>query len=145
MTHQSPRTRATGTQIPILRVEGFLIASIQQSLDDDAVLAFEQSMLERVAAEDALGVVIDITAVDVVDSFMARTLNDIATAVGLIGAKVAVVGIQPAAAITLVKMGFTIPRAITALDLEKGLRALRAAASADEPEPTNASPGGSHE
>jgi len=145
MTMRSPRTLATTTQIPILRVEGFLIASVQQSLDDAAVLAFEQSLLERVAAESALGVVIDITAVDVVDSFMARTLNDIALAVGLLGAKVAVVGIQPPAAITLVKIGFTIPRAITALDLEKGLQALRAAASAERPEPASEPPGVPHE
>jgi len=137
MTHRGPRTSVTSTQIPILRVEGFLVASIQQSLDDTAVLAFEQSLLERVAAEGALGVVIDITAVDVVDSFLARSLNDIAVAVGLLGARVAVVGIQPAAAITLVKLGFTIPRAITALDLDKGLRVLRAAAAAAEPEPAS--------
>ncbi|MCU0691124.1 MAG: STAS domain-containing protein [Polyangiaceae bacterium] len=132
MAHRSPGTLATRTQIPILRVEGCLIASIQQSLHDDDVIAFEQSLRERVAAESALGGVIDITALDAVDSFMARTLNDIALSVGLLGAKVAVVGIQPSAAITMVKIGFSIPRAITALDLEKGLRALRAVVSADE-------------
>jgi rsbT antagonist protein RsbS len=125
MMPQDSRRLVANTQIPILRVEGFLVASIQQSLDDEAVLDFQQDLLERVAAESAKGVVIDITAVDVVDSFLARSLNDTAVAVGLLGAKVAVVGIQPPAAITLVKMGFTIPRAIAALDLDKGLQVLR--------------------
>jgi rsbT antagonist protein RsbS len=125
MNRPNERRVVTSSQTPILRVEGVLIASIQQSLDDDAVLAFESALLERVAAEGATGVVIDITAVDVVDSFMARSLNDIAAAVALLGTRLAIVGIQPAAAITLVKMGFTIPNAITALDLEQGLRLLR--------------------
>jgi rsbT antagonist protein RsbS len=133
MTEPSGRRVVASVQTPILRVEGVLIASIQQSLDDDAVLAFEESLLNRVAAEGAEGVVIDITAVDVVDSFMARSLNDIAAAVALLGTKLAVVGIQPAAAITLVKMGFTIPAAITALDLEQGLRLLRQTNAAAEP------------
>ena len=141
MTSPNGRRVVTSTQTPILRVEGVLIASIQQSLDDDAVLAFEQALLERVATEGAAGVVIDITAVDVVDSFMARSLNDMAAAVALLGTRLAIVGIQPAAAITLVKMGFTIPAALTALDLEQGLRLLRQSTAAAVAEPVGASPG----
>lgn len=125
MTREPSTNASSAMQPPILRVDGVLIASIQQSLDDHAVLSFEHALLERVAAEDVAGVIIDVTAVDVMDSFMARTLNDMAVAVGLLGTKLAVVGIQPPAAITLVKMGFTIPNAITARDLDQGLRMLR--------------------
>ncbi len=112
-------------QIPILRVEDFLIVSIQVSLDDRSVIAFQHSLLRRVTEDNAAGVVIDITAVDVVDSFMARSLNDISSAVYLLGAQTVIVGIQPAVAITLVEMGLTIPNAIMQLDLEKGLKILR--------------------
>lgn len=112
-------------KIPILKVEGILIASIQVALDDRSVEGFQQDLLGRVGEDDARGVVIDITSVDVVDSFMARTLNDIAIAVHLLGARLALVGIQPAVALTLVNMGLTIPNALTALDLERGLRLLK--------------------
>jgi rsbT antagonist protein RsbS len=111
-------------QIPILRLGSILVASIQQALDDGSIVAFQQRLLERVANDQAAGVAIDITAVDVVDSFMARCLNDLAIAVGLLGAKMAVVGIQPAVAVSLVEMGFTIPKATTARDLEQGLKLL---------------------
>jgi len=124
MTPRSSRPTAISTQIPILRVAGVLIASIQQSLDDESVNAFQEALLQRVAEDGGRGVVIDITAVDVVDSFMARSLNDIAVAVGLLGSRLAIVGIQPAVAITLVRMGFGIPNAITALNLERGLELL---------------------
>jgi rsbT antagonist protein RsbS len=68
---------------------------------------------------------VDVTAVDIVDSFMARSLNDIAFAVHLIGARLAIVGLQPSVAITLVEMGLTMPSALMALNLEKGLHLLK--------------------
>lgn len=110
--------------IPILKVQDCLIASIQVSLDDRAVFEFQNNLLKKLSEEQARGVVIDITAIDVVDSFMARALNDAAMAVQLLGARAAIVGIQPAVAITLVEMGLTIPSAITALNLEQALRLL---------------------
>ena len=111
--------------IPILKVDGFLIASIQTSLADRSVFEFQQALLARLAEEQAVGVIIDITAIDVVDSFMARSLNDIAVAVQLLGARAAIVGIQPAVAVALVEMWLTIPNAITALNLEQALKKLR--------------------
>ncbi len=113
------------TKIPILKVDGFLVASIQVALDDRSVTALQNDLLNRVAAENARGALIDVTAVDVIDSFLARSLNDMSVAVHLLGAKLVIVGIQPAVATTLVKLGLTIPDAITALNLEKGLNLLR--------------------
>ena len=114
----------TGT-IPILKVEESLIASIQVSLNDRAVSEFQENLLERLVVERATGVIIDITAIDIVDSFMARSLNDIAIAVRLLGARAAIVGMQPVVAITLVQMGLTIPEALTALSLEQALNVFR--------------------
>ena len=117
-------------KIPILRVEGFLIVSIQVALDDRSIFEFQQDLLQRVTQEEAAGVVIDLTTVDIVDSFMARSLNDVAVGVHLLGAELAIVGIQPHVAITLVEMCLTISKAITALNLEKGLQLLRQRLSA---------------
>lgn len=115
------------TKIPILRIDQFLIASIQVALDDHSILDFQQDLLQKVSEEGATGVVIDVTSVDLVDSFMARSLNDAAVAVHLLGAQLAIVGIQPAVAMTLVEMGLTIPNAVSALNLEKGIDLLRKA------------------
>jgi rsbT antagonist protein RsbS len=112
-------------RIPILRIEDILIASIQTSLDDQTVVRFQMDLLEMLSETGAYGVVIDVTAVDVVDSFMARSLSDLATAARLLGAQPVIVGLQPPVAITLVEMGLTIPGAATALDLERGLRMIR--------------------
>lgn len=118
--------------IPILKIEDFLIASIQTSLDDRAVIQFQNDLLEKVAQTGALGVIVDITAVEIVDSFLARSLNDIAIAVHLLGTKMTIVGMRPSVAITLVEMGLSIPNAITALNLDKGLRMMREQAVADK-------------
>lgn len=112
-------------KIPILKVDGVLIASIQVALDDSSIMEFQEDLLQRVAEDAPAGVIIDITAVDLVDSFMARSLNDAAIGVHLLGAELTLVGIQPHVAITLVEMGLTIPNANTALNLDQGLRALR--------------------
>jgi rsbT antagonist protein RsbS len=112
-------------KIPILKIEEFLIASIQTALDDRSVIEFQDDLLERISQSNATGVVVDITAVDLVDSFMARSLNDIAIAVHLLGAHMVIVGMQPAVAMTLVAMGLTVPNALMALNLEKGLKLLR--------------------
>ena len=124
-TLELPAGESMNARIPILKVDGFLIASIQVALDDSSIVEFQQDLLARVSEENTSGVVIDITAVDLVDSFMARSLNDTAVAVHLLGAHLAVVGIQPHVAMTLVEMGLTIPNAVMALNLEKGLELLR--------------------
>ena len=102
-------------KIPILKIESFLIASIQTALDDRSVVGFQDDLLERISATGATGVVVDITAVDLVDSFMARSLNDIAIAVHLLGAHMVIVGMRPAVAMTSVAMGLTVPNALMAL------------------------------
>ncbi len=113
-------------KIPILKIDDFLIASIQVALDDRSVVAFQDDLLEIISRTGASGVVVDITAVDLADSFMARSLNDIAIAVHLLGAHMVIVGMQPSVAITLVRMGLNVPNALAALNLEKGLKLLRA-------------------
>jgi rsbT antagonist protein RsbS len=127
------------TNIPILKVDDFLIATIQTALDDRSVLQFQNDLAARVAETGAAGVAIDLTAVDLVDSFMARSLNDIAMAIKLLGAQVALVGIQPHVAMTLVEMGLTIPHAIMALNLQKGLEVLRERFAAEGNQDVNAS------
>jgi rsbT antagonist protein RsbS len=127
------------TKIPILKVDGFLVASIQVALDDRSVTALQSDLLNKVAAESARGVLIDVTAIDVIDSFLARSLNDMSVAVHLLGAKLVIVGIQPAVAITLVKLGLTIPDAVTALNLEKGLKLLRKIGKARSPDAKDSS------
>ncbi|MBW2278373.1 MAG: STAS domain-containing protein [Deltaproteobacteria bacterium] len=119
------RRETTETKIPILKIDDFLIASIQVELDDSSMVLFQNDLLSALAKTGARGVVADITVMDVVDSFMARSLNDVAVAVHLLGAQMVIVGMQPALAVTLVEMGLTIPNAWTALDLERGLRILR--------------------
>jgi rsbT antagonist protein RsbS len=112
-------------QVPILGIDEFLIASIQIPLDDLAIIRFQEDLLKEVAAKEAAGVILDITALDVVDSFMARMLDDIAVSVRFMGAETAIVGIQPTVAIPLVRMGLKIPNAVTALSLQKAITALR--------------------
>lgn len=112
-------------KIPILKIENILIASIQFALDDKSVVQFHNDLLESITKTGAIGVVIDITAVDLVDSFMARSLNDIAVASFLLGSQIVIVGMRPEVAITLVRMGLTVPNAKMALNLERGLDLLR--------------------
>ncbi len=112
-------------KIPILKIENFLVASIQLDLDDRSVLQFQNDLLEKVSDTNAAGVVVDITAMDLIDSYIARSLNDIAIAVHLLGAHMVIVGMQPSVAMTLVRMGLTVPNAQMALNLEKGLILLR--------------------
>ena len=112
-------------KIPILKIDDVLIASIYVALDDRSVMEFQHNVLERIATDAAFGVVIDLSAVDLVDSFMARSLNDIASGARLLGANVAIVGLQPDIAWTLVEMGITIRDAITTLDLQTGIDRLR--------------------
>jgi rsbT antagonist protein RsbS len=111
--------------VPILKIEDFLVVSIQVPLHDKEAVEFQNNLLTKLNQSVAKGVVVDITAVEVVDSFMARTLNDIAIGVHLLGAEMVIVGIQPAVAITLVEMGLTLAPCNTALDLDKGIKLLR--------------------
>jgi rsbT antagonist protein RsbS len=110
-----------GIRIPILKVEHVLVASIQTALHDSTAIQFKDDLLEKIHETKASGVIIDLTALDVVDSFIGRMIADIAAMAGLMGTQVVLTGLQPAVAITLVELGLELPHVLTALNLEKGL------------------------
>ncbi|NVI93174.1 STAS domain-containing protein [Actinomadura sp. BRA 177] len=118
-------------RVPILKIGDVLLVSIQVDLQDQTVLALQEDLAERIVATGARGVIIDITAVDIVDSFIGRTFATIASMSRLMDAETVVVGMRPAVAITLVELGLSLGGVRTALDLEKGMRLL--GASADGP------------
>jgi len=111
--------------IPILKIGDFLIVSIQVALDDETALQLQEDVLEEIGRVKADGLLIDITAVDIVDSFMGRTIRDIARMARLMGSPTVVVGMQPAVAITLVELGLRMTGVRSALNLERGLLLLR--------------------
>ncbi|MCL5676527.1 MAG: STAS domain-containing protein [Firmicutes bacterium] len=111
--------------IPILQIERFLIVSVQGELKDNDVAALQQNLLERLRRTEAAGVLIDLTAVELVDSYMGRLLRDTAAMIRLMGVPTAVVGLRPAVAITLVELGLDLPGIHTDLNLERGLTWLR--------------------
>lgn len=111
--------------IPILKIEDFLITSIQVSLHDRLAMQFQDDLLKKIEQTKAKGVIIDITAVDVVDSFLTRILVEIASMASLMGARTVLVGMQPEVAITLAEFGMDLKRIETVLNLEKGLQYLR--------------------
>ena len=112
-------------QIPILKTGDILITSIQIALTDRDAVQLQDDVLAEVARTEAKGLVIDITALDVVDSFMARVLNDTANMVQIMGTQTVIVGMRPAVAITLVQMGRGLVGVEAALNLENGLARLR--------------------
>jgi rsbT antagonist protein RsbS len=112
--------------VPILKQGDVLIASIQSALTDRDLLQLRDELAEKVGRLRARGVVIDVTALDVMDSFATRTLRGLAAATRLRGAETVVVGIQPDVAIALVELGLTLDGVATALDLEEGFEALAA-------------------
>lgn len=116
--------------VPVLKQGDVLIASIQSALTDRDLLQLRDDLSDKVGRYRARGVVIDVTALDVMDSFATRTLRGLAAATKLRGAETVVVGIQPDVAITLVELGLTLEGVTTALDLEEGLEALASLAEA---------------
>lgn len=116
-------------QVPILRQGNAMIVSIQESLSDQDMLELQQRILTEVVRMRAMGVVIDVSAIDVLDSFATRTLSEIASAVRMRGARTVVVGIQPEVALSMVLLGLTLNDVPTALDLDAGLACLRQGAA----------------
>ena len=108
-------------RIPILKIGHTLIASIQAELHDASAVQLKDDLLECIHTTRARGVVIDLTAVAVVDSFIGRLSSDIGAMCGLMGTRVVLTGLQPAVAITLIELGLELPQVRTALNLEKGL------------------------
>jgi rsbT antagonist protein RsbS len=111
--------------VPILKQGDILIASIQAALSDRDLAELRDELAGRVGRFRARGVVIDVTALDVLDSFATRTIRAIAYTAKLRGAETVVVGIQPEVAFSMVQLGLTLEGVNTALDLEEGLALLR--------------------
>lgn len=122
-------------QVPILKQGSYLIASIQSVLSDADMLQLRDDLADRVGRFRARGVIIDVTVLDVIDSFATRTLRQLAHMLNLRGAETVIVGIQPEVAFAMVQLGLTLEGVGTALDLEEGLAFL------DSKTKTHAKPG----
>ena len=107
--------------VPILRHGGYLIATIQSALSDSGVLALRDDLVDQIGAHRARGIVIDVAALDVIDSFVARSLRTIALTARLRGAETVIVGIQPDVAVAMVQFQLDLDGLHTALDLEEAL------------------------
>jgi rsbT antagonist protein RsbS len=114
-------------RVPILKFGHILLVSIQIDLQDQIALALQDDLSERIVATGATGVLIDISAVEIVDSFIGRMLSTIASISRVLDAETVVVGMRPAVAITLVELGLSLGGIRTALNVEKGMRLLQAA------------------
>ncbi|GAA4057751.1 STAS domain-containing protein [Actinomadura miaoliensis] len=117
-------------RVAILDLQDVLLATIQTQLTDQLALTLQEELLERAAATGARGVIIDISAVEVVDSFLARVLTEIALSVRLLAARTVVAGMRPPVAATLVEMGLDLPGVTTARSLRHALDLLGAAPAA---------------
>lgn len=108
-------------EVPILKQGPYLIASIQSALSDEDLVQLRDALVAQVGKLRSRGVIVDVTALDVMDSFATRTLRDIAHMIRLRGAEMVIVGIQPEVAFALVRLGLKLEGVATALDLEEGI------------------------
>ena len=109
-------------KIPILQMRRLLLVTIQVDMHDRLALALQDDLTSRIVKDRAKGVLIDISALEIVDSFMGRTLGNIAGMARILDAETVVVGMRPAVAITLVELGLSLPGVRTALTVEKGMQ-----------------------
>jgi rsbT antagonist protein RsbS len=112
-------------RIPILRMGNYLLVTIQVDMHDKLALTLQDDLTTRIAEVNAKGVLIDISSLEIVDSFIGRTLANIASMASVLDAETVVVGMQPAVAITLVELGMSLPGIRTALNVESGMEYLR--------------------
>jgi rsbT antagonist protein RsbS len=111
-------------RIPILKMGSFLLVSIQVDMHDRLALQLQEDLTNQISSTSARGVLIDISALDMVDSFIGRMIGNIAAMSRVMDARTVVVGMRPAVAITLVELGMTLDGVQTALDVEKGMALL---------------------
>ena len=119
-------------RVPILRLGDILLVSIQIDLEDQTALALQEDLSERIVATGARGVIIDITALEIVDSFIGRMLSTVASVSRVLDARTILVGMRPAVAITLVELALSLPGVETALDVERALIRLGAPISVNQ-------------
>jgi rsbT antagonist protein RsbS len=116
-------------RIPILQMGEFLLATIQVDMHDQLALRLQDDLTHAIEKKGAKGVLIDISALEMVDSFIGRMIADISGMARILDAKTVLVGMQPAVAITLVELGLSLPGVATALNVERGMLLLRRALS----------------
>jgi rsbT antagonist protein RsbS len=113
-------------RIPILKMGDFLLVTIQVDMHDRLAIALQDDLMDRIASTSARGVLIDISALEIVDSFIGRMIGNIAAISRVLDAETVVVGMRPAVAITLVELGLSLRGVRTALNVEKGMDLLQA-------------------
>src|ERR1700759_4803354 len=113
-------------RIPILRMGNFLLVTIQVDMHDRLATQLQDDLTEKISEMGSRGVLIDISTLEIVDSFIGRMLADIASMSRVLDAETVVVGMRPAVAITLVELGLSLPGVRTALNVERGMARLRA-------------------
>lgn len=113
-------------KIPILMMGDFLLVTIQVDMHDRLAMELQEDLTRRISETNAHGVLIDISSLDIVDSFIGRMLGNIAAMSRVLDARTVVVGMQPAVAITLVELGMSLPGVRTALNVDAGMELLRA-------------------
>jgi rsbT antagonist protein RsbS len=113
-------------RIPILKLGHFLLVTIQVDMHDRLALVLQEELTARIVSDGARGVLIDISALDIVDSFIGRMLSNIAGMARVLDADTVVVGMQPSVAITLVELGLSLPGIRTALNVDRGMELLKA-------------------
>lgn len=112
-------------RIPILRMGEFLLVTIQVDMHDQLALRLQDDLTQAIQAKAAKGVLIDISALEMVDSFIGRMISDISGMARILDAATVLVGMRPAVAITLVELGLSLPGIATALNVERGMALLR--------------------
>jgi rsbT antagonist protein RsbS len=119
-------------RIPVLKMGEFLLVTIQVDMHDRLAMALQDDLTKMIARTGARGVLIDISSLEMVDSFIGRMLASIVSMSKILGADTVVVGMRPAVAITLVELGLSLDRVATALNVEKGMAVLRSALRAED-------------